>query len=122
MATKKTLKDYFTELLEQYDLSDEHKDFIKGRLDALAKKTTERKPTATQLANEKLANAVYEQMVPNRLYTVSQMMKTIPAFAEIDGLSQSKANSIVKKLKDSGKVKRTESKGVAYFEKVEIDE
>jgi DNA-binding phage protein len=118
MSKQKTIREYFTEIMETYDLSAEHKEFIEKRLSALDKKTTDRKPTATQIANENLANAVYEQMAPNTLYTVSQMMKAIPAFAEIDGLSQSKANSIVKKLKDSGRVARTESKGVAYFEKV----
>lgn len=122
MAIKKTLKDYFTEIRDTYPLSEEHKAFIDGRLEALAKKTTDRKPSATQVANDSLAMAVYDQMEPHRLYKVSEMMKVIPAFAEVDGLSQSKANAIVKKLKDAGRVIRTESKGVAYFEKVITEE
>lgn len=122
MANKKTIRDYLNEIKAQYPLTEEHKGFIDSRLAALDKKTTERKPTATQVANEKLAAALYEHMLSvGGKHTVSGLMKSAPCFAEIEGLSQSKANSIVKKLKDSGRVQRSEEKGVAYFTAVEVE-
>jgi hypothetical protein len=122
MAKQKTIREYFEEILTAYDLTDEHRDFVEKRLAALSKKTTDRKPTATQIANENLAVALHEHMLAvGGKHTVSSLMKSAPCFAEIEGLSQSKANSIVKKLKDSGRVVRTEEKGVAYFEAKEVE-
>lgn len=121
MANKKTLRDYFTELLS-YDLSDEHRSFVEGRLAALDRKTTERKPTAAQIASEKLAAAVYEELLADgRELRVSEMMKVLPSFMAYEDLSQSKANAIIKKLKDTGRVIKVEEKGVAYFHAVEVE-
>ena len=118
MNKKMTIAETFAEIVETYDLSEEHKAFLLDRAAKSVRKTAdgERKPTAKQLANAEVAAAVYEQMESNRAYTVTEMVKVLPAF---EGVSASYANAIVKKLKDSGKVERSEVKGRAYFTKVE---
>jgi hypothetical protein len=118
MSKKMTIAETFAEIIATYDLSPEHKAFLEDRANKSVRKTAdgERKPTAKQLLNEAVAEAVYGEMEPNRSYTVSEMIKVIPAF---DGVSASYANAIVKKLKDSGRVTRSEHKGRAYFTKVE---
>jgi hypothetical protein len=114
-----TIRERFEEILNTYDLSAEHKAFIEGRIEVLTRKSTERKPTAKQMQNAEVAKAVYEQMESNRAYTVGEMVKVLPAFQSVTDCSSSYANAIVKKLKDSGMVIRTEVKGRAYFTKVE---
>lgn len=117
MSKKMTIAETFAEIIDTYALSDEHKAFLLDRIEKASRKSNgERKPTAKQVENAKVAEAVYAAMEPNRAYTVSEMIKVIPAF---EGVSASYANAIVKKLKDSGKVARSEVKGRAYFTKVE---
>ena len=65
-----------------------------------------------------IADKVYDDMEIGKKYTVTDMMKSLPAFVEIEDLTQSYANGIVKRLKDGGRVTRTEIKGRPYFEKV----
>jgi hypothetical protein len=116
MSKKMTIAETFAEIVATYDLSEEHKAFLLERADKASRKSNgERKPTAKQVHNAEVAEQVYEAMEPNRAYTVSEMIKVIPAF---DGVSASYANAIVKKLKDGGKVVRNEIKGRAYFSKV----
>ena len=120
MSKKMTIAETFAEIVATYDLSDEHKAFLLERADKASRKssTGERKPTAKQVQNATVAEQVYAEMEPNRDYTVSEMMKVLTAFNSIEGVSASYCNAIVKKLKDSGKVVRTEVKGRAYFRKV----
>lgn len=122
MANKKnpTIKEQFAEILEQYNLSPAHREFIEGRIEVLDRKSTDRKPTAKQVQNAEVAEQVYEFMVnePNRLFTCGELLKVCPVFKEIPDCSTSYANAIIKKLKDAGRVTRTESKGRAYFQAV----
>ena len=123
MSNKKmTIAEILTEIAENkaYGLSEEHKAFLLERAEKASRKssTGERKPTAKQVKNAEVADKVYEQMEPNRLYTVSEMVKVLPIFAEMDECSASYANAIVKKLKDAGRVTRSVDKGRAYFCKV----
>lgn len=120
MSKKKTIAEIFAEIIDTYALSDEHKAFLLDRIEKASRKSNgERKPTTKQLLNIAVADEVYEQMEPNRSYTVSEMLKVIPAFIAIEDCSASYANAIVKKLKDSGRVERTVVKGRAYFTKVD---
>ena len=118
MSKKMTIAEQLLSIADnpKYNLSDEDKAFLVERADKASRKTNgERKPTPKQVENAKVAEAVYEAMEPNRAYTVSEMIKVIPAF---EGVSASYANAIVKKLKDAGRVTRAEIKGRAYFTKV----
>lgn len=118
MTIKKTIKDYLVEIREQYPLSAEHEDFINGRIEALEKKSTTRKPSASQIKNKSVAEELLAFMAstPNTLYTVSELMKKAPIFNSTPDLTSQYANHIVKILKDNGSIIRTESKGKAYFQ------
>ena len=118
---KMTIADKFNALLEKYPFTEDERAFIKDRIDKATRKTDgEKKPTAKQLANITVADKVYEFMAgtPDTQYTVSELLKVCPAFVEIEGCSASYANAIIKKLKDAGRVVRTEIKGRAYFKAV----
>ena len=100
-------------------LSAEEIQFLAERKALHEKKNASRKPTKTQEGNKVLAEGVLEYMRenPNRLYTVSDLMKSVPCFANYEGdLTHSKANAIVKILKDNGLVVRSEDRGKAYFQ------
>ena len=99
-------------------LSDEEIKFLNERKTLHEKKNASRKPTKTQEANKVLAEGVLDFLAskPNQTFTVSELMKSVPCFANYEGdLTHSKANAIVKMLKDNGLVVRTEDKGKAYF-------
>lgn len=118
MSKKLTIAEQFTVLLEKYPFTDEERAFIEGRIEKATRKSNgEKKPTAKQLENEKVVESVYAFMAgtPNTTYTVSELLKVCPAFIAIENCSASYANAMVKKLKDSGRVVRTEVKGRAYF-------
>lgn len=124
MAEKKiTIKDNFMavrEVLEAQGL-DNLAAFIDERIAQHEKKAGNKKPTTAQLRSIEIADKVYNDMEVGKQYTVTDMMKALPAFAEVEDLTQSYANSIVKRLKDGGRVTRTEVKGRPYFEKVVED-
>lgn len=118
MSKKMTIAEKFTALLEKYPFTEEEKAFIEDRIEKATRKSNgERKLTPKQLENEKVVESVYAFMAttPNTAYTVSELLKVCPAFTAIEGCSASYANAMVKKLKDSGRVVRTENKGRAYF-------
>ena len=99
-------------------LSDEEIKFLNERKELHEKKNSSRKPTKTQEANKVLAEGVLDFLAskPNQTFTVSELMKSVPCFAKYEGdLTHSKANAIVKMLKDNGLIVRTEEKGKAYF-------
>lgn len=99
-------------------LSDEEVKFLIERKELHEKKNASRKPTKVQEANKVLAEGVLDFLAskPNQTFTVSELMKSVPCFANYEGdLTHSKANAIIKMLKDNGLVVRTEDKGKAYF-------
>lgn len=118
---KMTIADKFNALLEKYPFTEDERAFIKDRIDKATRKTDgEKKLTAKQLQNVAVADEVYAFMAqtPDKVFTVSELLKVCPAFVEIEGCSASYANAIVKKLKDAGRVTRTEIKGRAYFKAI----
>lgn len=116
--TKKTHKELYTELLAIPTLTDEQKEFLEGRIAGLEKKTSSKKQTDNQKRNLELAEAVYQYMAIDTMYSITELMKEVPAFREIDPLSNQFANHIVKILKDAGRVTRVVDKGRAKFVKV----
>ena len=115
---KKTQKEMYNELLALPNLTEEQKEFLKGRIEQLEMKTVIKKTTEKQEQNLELANAVYEYMEENKMYTVTDLMKGVPALQEIEDLSNQRTTSIVGILKDKGQVNRVIDKGRAKFEKV----
>ena len=115
--TKKMTKaQMFAQIKANYPLTEDEVKFIDHELELLSKKNSaEKKPTAQQTANVTLCEQIVQSMEPNRLYTIGEMIKEFPACA---GLSTSKVSSMLRQLKESGKVKRTEDKRKAYFQVV----
>lgn len=124
---KPTIIDNFNDILNVLEenglLTDERKAFLEKRIEVTAKKNAsgsngEKKLTKTQEANEGYKSAILEEMENGKSYTITDMCKELPTCAELD--SPNKVNALVKQLKDSGKVVRSEIKGKAYFTKVEV--
>ena len=90
-------------------------EFIEHELELLAKKNSaDRKPTASQLANEGIKNEILEGLEnePNRMFTISEMLKAFPCCAE---LTNQRVSALVRQLVADGKVERVEEKRKAYF-------
>ena len=88
-------------------------EFIDHEVELLTKKNSaEKKPTAQQTANEGIKTAIVEGMEPNRLYTVTEIIKSIPACAD---MTNQRVSALLRQLVEAGKVKRTEDKRKAYF-------
>lgn len=78
------------------------------------KNSAERKPTATQKANEGYKTAILEFMEVGKKYTITDLMKEV---VELADLSNQRVSALVRQLKEEGLVERTEEKRKAYFSK-----
>ena len=122
--TKLTKKDHFNALLaiEEVSANPVLVAFIEHELELHAKKNVaDRKPTATQVANDGIREAILDFMEENTLYTVSEFIKKVPACAD---LSQSKVSAVIRPMlivtakgehNPDGVIERIEEKGKAYF-------
>ena len=90
-------------------------EFIAHEMELLAKKNTaEKKPTAQQEANAGIKDAVLALMQehPNQLYTVTDIIKSVSACAD---LTNQRVSALIRQMVDADQVKRTEDKRKAYF-------
>ena len=111
-TTKMTKRDYFTTILSKYPLTDAEKAFVEHELELLEKKnSSEKKPTAQQVANEGIKAAIVAGMTPNRLYTITEIQKEIPECAE---LSNQRVSALIRQM-IGNEIVRTEDKRKAYF-------
>jgi predicted RNA-binding protein (virulence factor B family) len=114
-TTKITKRDRFNALLNIPAVQADQGlvDFINHELELLARKNSaEKKPTAAQVANDGIKAAILDGMETDRLYTITELQKSIPACAE---LSNQKVSALVRQLKDEGAVVKTEDKRKSYF-------
>ena len=112
---KMTKADYFKQIMANYPLTDDEKSFVEHELELLTKKNSaEKKPTAQQVANASVADAIYEGMVEGTLYTITDLIKQVPACAD---LTNQRVSAIVRGMIGS-KVERVEEKRKAYFRKI----
>ena len=114
-SKKLTKRDYFNAILSKYPLTDAEKAFVEHELELLAKKNSaEKKPTAVQVANEGIKSAIVEGMEPNKLYTVTDIIKSIPECAE---LTNQRVSALVRQMYDCAEpvIERIEEKRKAYF-------
>lgn len=112
---KMTKADYFKQIVANYPLTAEEKAFVEHELELLAKKNSaEKKPTAQQVANAGVADAIYEGMVEGTLYSITDLIKQIPACAD---LTNQRVSAIVRGMIGS-KIERIEEKRKAYFRKI----
>ena len=89
-------------------------EFVEHEIELLSRKnSSEKKPTAQQTANANVANAILEVLSenPNQMYTITEMIKTIPACAE---LTNQRVSALVRGMLGST-IERVEEKRKAYF-------
>ena len=121
-TTKKlTKRDHFNALLAipEVKANTALVDFIEHELELLAKKNaSDKKPTAQQIANDAIKDAIVEGMKPNRLYTITELIKEIPACAD---LTNQRVNALLKQMYSATEptIERIEDKRKAYFRVVE---
>lgn len=114
---KMTKADYFKQIMASYPLTEDEKSFVEHELELLAKKNSaEKKPTAVQVANEGIKDAILESMESGKKYTITDLMKSVDACAD---LSNQRVSALVRQLVADGSVERTEEKRKAYFSKVD---
>ena len=117
-SRKPTKREMYTELLALPGLSQAQIDFINHELELLTKKNSgDKKPTATQLANEALKSAIVEGMEANRLYSVTEMIKEIPALA---GLNPQKVSPLANQLVEANLLVKTVEKRRSFFQLAEV--
>ena len=120
---KMTKREYFATIRSYIESSadskigsvpvDEVLGFIDHEVELLTKKnSSEKKPTAQQIANGGVKTAIAEGMKPNRLYTITEIQKEIPECAE---MSNQRISALVRQMVADGVVVRTEDKRKAYF-------
>ena len=117
MSNKKmTKRDYFTAILSKYDLTADEKAFVEHELELLAKKnSSEKKPTAQQLANEGIKETILRVLNENGgLMTVSEILKADPALSE---LTNQRVSALLRQMIGTS-VERVEDKRKAYFKAV----
>ena len=113
MAKKMTIVEMYEAIMGKCEgiLSKEELEFLASRKDLVAKKNATRKPTKAQETNEGIKAQILEFMSEGLPYTITDIQKGV-------GIeTNQKASALVRQLKDSGLVVRTESKGKAYFTK-----
>lgn len=116
---KPTKRDYFNALLNIEDVKSNPNlvEFIEHELELLAKKnSSEKKPTAVQVANEGIKGVILETLADaGKMLTISEMQK---ANEELGELSNQRISALVRQLLNDGKVERVEDKRKAYFKLV----
>ena len=110
-----TIVEQYESIIAKVDgvLSADEVAFLKERAELHAKKNATRKPTKAQAENEGIKAEILEFMESGRAYTVAEIQKGV-------GLeTNQKASALVRQLRQSGAVERSEVKGKAYFTKVD---
>ena len=116
MEKKMTKREMFEQIKRNYDLTQAEIDFIDHELELLAKKNSaDKKPTKVQVENEGIKSEILEGMEVGKAYTITDLIKEVPAIAE---LSNQRVSALVRQLVADGSVVRSEEKRKAYFTKV----
>ena len=101
-------------VLDNYDLPTEiHAKLEKMKVQFEKKNSAEKKPTATQSANEGIKDLILE-VIGNSSLTITEMQKINGELAE---LSNQKISALLKQMVENGSVVREEIKRKAYFKK-----
>ena len=116
MENKKMTKMQKFEMLSKLDAVKSNpvlSEFVAHEMELLStKNSAEKKPTAQQTANAGIQTAILENMEVNRLYTITEIIKSVPECAD---LTNQRVSALIRQLVDAGKVVRTEDKRKAYF-------
>lgn len=116
-TTKKMTKREMFEQIKSHLTDPAEVAFVEHELELLAKKNSgEKKPTAQQVANDGIKTAIAEGMTPNRLYTVTELIKEIPECAE---LTNQRVSALLRQMIADGTVSKTVDKRKSCFQIVE---
>lgn len=92
MTNKKTIADLYNEILNDYNLTDEHKDFIKDRLVKHTSKNSNSKPTEEQENNKLIINDIINLLAAGGTFTATEISN------ELGLSSNQKATSLLNKI------------------------
>ena len=114
---KPTKRDNFNTLLNLSEVKADPKlvEFITHEIELLDRKNTvDKKPTATQVANEGIKADIKAFLDAHKgeKFTVSALMKSVPSIADA---SNQKVSSLVRQMVLDGQADRIEDKRKAYF-------
>jgi flagellar biosynthesis/type III secretory pathway protein FliH len=102
-------------VLANCELTDEVRAKIENMKTQFEKKNSaEKKPTANQVANKGIQDAILEGMQNGKLYTITDMIKEIPACAD---LTNQKVSALIRPLIGVS-IERVVDKRKAYFRKI----
>lgn len=120
MTNKMTQKDFYNEIiaLAQDNGREDIVEFAKGRIEVLAKKSGNRKPTKTQEENESLKVLVRNALVELGKATVTEVQKADEVLSE---LSNQKVSALLRQMIDAGEVVKETDKKKSYFSLVKVD-
>lgn len=110
----KTKRDFFNELLaiEAVSANEDLVTFIKHEVELLNKKSGSKKPTATQIANESIKDAIRAVLADGKARTVSE---TIKAGDFSDDITTQKISALMTLMIKAGEVVKTTDKKKSYF-------
>lgn len=114
---KMTQKQFFNEIIvalnggESKVSTDDMINFIQGRIAVLDNKTANRKPSKTQVENEKFKETILEVLVDGGK-TATEVLKSS---ADFDGLSNQKISALLRQLIAEDKVVKDTEKGKSIF-------
>ena len=116
-TTKKMTKREMFEQIKTHLTDPAEVAFVEHELELLAKKNSgETKPTAQQVPTDGIKPAIAEGMTPNRLYTVTELIKEIPECAE---LTNQRVSALLRQMIADGTVTKTVDKPKSYSKIVE---
>ena len=102
-------------VLANCELTDEVREKVeKMKLQFEKKNSSEKKPTANQIANDGFRSAILADMEDGVLYTITDMMKKLPSCKDF---SNSKIVALIRPLLGVS-IERIEDKKKAYFRKI----
>ena len=121
-----TKKEMFAQLIANYNLTAEEKEFVMHEIELLEKRNSkggDRKPTAKQTENADLKTVILEFLADreDEKFTITDMWKNIPVLAENPEMSNQRISAIVRQLLLENLVVREEIKRKAYFSVNVID-
>lgn len=115
MAEKRmTKREMFAQILTHLTDAAEV-EFIERQIELLENKSGKAsKPTAKQVENAALKEAIVTYMVPGATYTVTEIMENCLALVEV-GAGNQKVSALMKQLADAGVVTKVYEKRKPYF-------
>ena len=112
---KMTKRDYFNEILANYDLTPAHVAFINHEIELLNRKNVsgDKKPTAIQVENERLKEVIVNFLQETgKAFTVTEMIKSS---SELSELTNQKVSRLMNDLVDENRISKFSEKRKTYF-------